>query len=321
MLDGFSFGEYTVRVDCDVLQADGGTRTAAITGACVAVTDAFAWLVERGQLPRSPVRRRVAAVSVGIVDGEPRARSRVHRGCPCRRRHERGDGFGRSGWRDDARGGAARGSWRCRGRASTAPSTGRSSMRCWGWRWRASSAWTRNSARVLATPAPRASGGHVSKVIASRPPILLATRSAGKLKELRPLFDALRVPVMDLDELGLPYEAEEDAIEQFATFEENALAKARYFYEVSGGIATVADDSGLEITALGGAPGVRSKRWASDRGAGVQTTDDARGDRRRQQRAAGARDGGQERSGCAVRVCGGLCRVGPRDRRARRSRG
>jgi ribonuclease PH len=72
MLDGFSFGEYTVRVDCDVLQADGGTRTAAITGACVAVTDAFGWLVERGQLPRSPVRRRVAAVSVGIVDGEPR---------------------------------------------------------------------------------------------------------------------------------------------------------------------------------------------------------------------------------------------------------
>ncbi len=72
MLDGFAFGEYTVRVDCDVLQADGGTRTAAITGACVAVTDAFAWLVDRGQLARSPVRRRVAAVSVGLVDGEPR---------------------------------------------------------------------------------------------------------------------------------------------------------------------------------------------------------------------------------------------------------
>lgn len=72
MLDGFGFGEYTVRVDCDVLQADGGTRTAAITGACVAVTDAFEWLVHRGQLARSPVRRRVAAVSVGLVDGEPR---------------------------------------------------------------------------------------------------------------------------------------------------------------------------------------------------------------------------------------------------------
>jgi ribonuclease PH len=72
MLDGFGFGEYTVRVDCDVLQADGGTRTAAITGACVAVHDAFAWMVATGRLPHSPVKRRVAAVSVGMVGGEAR---------------------------------------------------------------------------------------------------------------------------------------------------------------------------------------------------------------------------------------------------------
>jgi ribonuclease PH len=72
MLDDFAFGEFTVRVDCDVLQADGGTRTAAITGACIAVMDAFDWLVARGAMASSPVRRRVAAVSVGIVDGEPR---------------------------------------------------------------------------------------------------------------------------------------------------------------------------------------------------------------------------------------------------------
>jgi ribonuclease PH len=68
MLDDFRFGEVTLRVDCDVLDADGGTRTAAITGACVAVSDAFGWLVERGRLVESPVHRRVAAVSVGIVD-------------------------------------------------------------------------------------------------------------------------------------------------------------------------------------------------------------------------------------------------------------
>ena len=72
MLDDFRFGEYTLRVDCDVLQADGGTRTAAITGAAVAVVDAFAWLESQGRIPRTPVRRRVAAVSVGIVDGVPR---------------------------------------------------------------------------------------------------------------------------------------------------------------------------------------------------------------------------------------------------------
>jgi ribonuclease PH len=69
MLDDFRFGEFTVRLDCDVLQADGGTRTAAITGACVAVCDAFDWLVANGHITQSPVRRRVAAVSVGVVDG------------------------------------------------------------------------------------------------------------------------------------------------------------------------------------------------------------------------------------------------------------
>jgi ribonuclease PH len=72
MLDDFAFGEYTVRLDCDVLVADGGTRTAAITGACVAATEAFGWLVSTGRLVRSPVRRRVAGVSVGIVGDTPR---------------------------------------------------------------------------------------------------------------------------------------------------------------------------------------------------------------------------------------------------------
>jgi ribonuclease PH len=72
MLDGFAFGEFTIKVDCDVLQADGGTRTAAITGACVAVHDAFAWMVATGRLSASPVMRRVAAISVGVIDGEPR---------------------------------------------------------------------------------------------------------------------------------------------------------------------------------------------------------------------------------------------------------
>ncbi len=72
MLDDFRFGEFTIRLDCDVLQADGGTRTAAITGACVAITDAFGWLVSSGRILATPVRRRVAAVSVGVVGGAPR---------------------------------------------------------------------------------------------------------------------------------------------------------------------------------------------------------------------------------------------------------
>jgi ribonuclease PH len=67
-----AMGPYTVTVDCDVLQADGGTRTASITGACVALSLAGAWMLDEGLVERNPVRQRVAAVSVGIVDGEPR---------------------------------------------------------------------------------------------------------------------------------------------------------------------------------------------------------------------------------------------------------
>jgi ribonuclease PH len=66
-----AFGEYTIRVDCDVLQADGGTRTASITGGCVALADACRWLAEKTGVP-SPFGRLVSAVSVGIVEGELR---------------------------------------------------------------------------------------------------------------------------------------------------------------------------------------------------------------------------------------------------------
>jgi ribonuclease PH len=71
MLDDFSFGEFTIKIDCVVLVADGGTRTAAITGAAVAVVDAFDWMVQNGKLPKTAIKRRVAAVSVGVIDGEP----------------------------------------------------------------------------------------------------------------------------------------------------------------------------------------------------------------------------------------------------------
>jgi XTP/dITP diphosphohydrolase len=99
-------------------------------------------------------------------------------------------------------------------------------------------------------------------------PVLIATRNVGKLAELRPMFARLGVSIRSLDEAGLPETPDEDAIEQFATFEENALAKARHFHHLSGGLPTVADDSGLEVRALGGAPGVRSRRYAEP-GAGM----------------------------------------------------
>jgi ribonuclease PH len=71
-IDLAALGERSIVIDCDVIIADGGTRTAAITGAALALDDACAWLVERGTLQRSPMRELVAATSVGIVDGELR---------------------------------------------------------------------------------------------------------------------------------------------------------------------------------------------------------------------------------------------------------
>ncbi len=71
VFDLSKLGERTISLDCDVLQADGGTRTAAITGAYVAAQDAVNWLIAQGKLTASPIRDAVAAVSVGIVGGVP----------------------------------------------------------------------------------------------------------------------------------------------------------------------------------------------------------------------------------------------------------
>ena len=96
----------------------------------------------------------------------------------------------------------------------------------------------------------------------TRGPYLLATRSEGKLRELHQIFNDFDLAVKDLRAAGIDRRADEDDLEKFATFEENALAKARYFYERAGGLPTFADDSGICVDTLGGEPGVFSKRWA-----------------------------------------------------------
>ena len=92
--------------------------------------------------------------------------------------------------------------------------------------------------------------------------LLLATRSEGKLRELRQIFADFGLRVADISSLGIASSPTEDTLEAFDSFEENALAKARYFYEAAGGIPTFGDDSGMCVDALGGEPGVISKRWS-----------------------------------------------------------
>jgi XTP/dITP diphosphohydrolase len=104
--------------------------------------------------------------------------------------------------------------------------------------------------------------------------LLVATRNAGKVKEIHEILAAVPgVEVVGLAELNVPESPEEDDVEAFDTFEENALAKARYFGAKTG-LAALADDSGICVGALGGAPGVRSRRFAP--------VDEARGERQDQ---------------------------------------
>lgn len=101
-------------------------------------------------------------------------------------------------------------------------------------------------------------------------PLVLATRSSGKIRELRALCAALGYVTDTLEELGIEEAPEEDGIERFETFSENAEAKARHFAALLPGRVVLAEDSGLEVDALGGAPGVHSKRWTGSRATGAQ---------------------------------------------------
>jgi XTP/dITP diphosphohydrolase len=97
--------------------------------------------------------------------------------------------------------------------------------------------------------------------------LLLATRSPDKAREIRQILQAagLASELQSLEEARVHWSSEEERLERFDSFQENARAKAQYFAKLTG-LPTLADDSGLEVLSLGGAPGVRSKRFCADAG-------------------------------------------------------
>lgn len=104
--------------------------------------------------------------------------------------------------------------------------------------------------------------------------MLFATRSEAKVRELRPIMSPLGVDLVSLAGANIAYDADEESIEVHETFEDNALAKARWFHRVAA-MPVLADDSGLEVGALGNTPGVRSKRWSGRVDLEGQALDDA----------------------------------------------
>ena len=235
-------GERTITIDCDVIQADGGTRTAAITGGFVALCLAVKKLLDEGKLMDSPVRAQIAAVSCGLVGGaalldleyteDSRAEVDMNLAMSLTR-----DGAGRF---VEVQGGAE-GAPFDRAQMDRLLTLGEAGIR-------------RLAQAQLEALGPAA------EVIEKKPKLLIATGNFGKLKEMKLLLGD-RFDVASMKETGFDAEVEETG----ETFEQNALIKAEALMKRSG-CAAVADDSGLEVDALNGRPGVYSARYAGVHG-------------------------------------------------------
>ena len=231
-------GERTITIDCDVLTADGGTRTAAITGGFVALYLAVEKLMREGKLKESPIIHQIAAVSAGVVENVPcldlcyteDSAAQVDMNFIMNEKGEyielQGTGEGRAFSGEELNALCALGRKGCEELMALERQ-----------------ALQRES---LLPNAPHT--------------IVLASNNAHKLQELKEMIGgAVRVPSMR--EAGLEADIEENG----STFEENALIKARAVTRLTG-LAALADDSGLSVDALSGEPGVFSARYAGVHG-------------------------------------------------------
>ena len=234
-----ALGERTITLDCDVLEADGGTRTASITGAMVALTCAVDRLVREGKLLISPIVHQVAAISCGLVDDTPcldlcyqeDSRAQVDMNLVM---NEEGKFIELQGTGE--------------GRAFSPEEL--STLTAYG---------TKGIKELMALQR-EALGEARSAQIAPKPLVLAATGNAHKLKELQTIFRDY-FTILPMAAAGFTAEIDENA----DTFAGNAVIKAEAVSEATG-YPALADDSGLAVHALGGEPGVRSARYAGEHG-------------------------------------------------------
>ena len=240
-----ALGERTITLDCDVLEADGGTRTASITGAMVALTCAVDRLVREGKLPISPIVHQVAAISAGVVGEVPcldlcyteDSSAQVDMNFVMNEKGEfielQGTGEGRAFSQEEL-----------------------AILMAYG----------RKGIDELQA-AQRDALGERARQIAPKPMLLAATGNAHKLKELQEMFRDYYT-LFPMAAAGFTAEIEENA----DTFAGNAAIKAEAVCAATG-CPAIADDSGLCVEALNGEPGVRSARYAGEHG-----NDDANND-------------------------------------------
>lgn len=231
-------GERTVTIDCDVMTADGGTRTAAITGGYVALCLAVDKLMKKGLLKESPIIHHIAAVSAGIWQGTP---------CLdlC--------------YAEDSAAGTdmnfvmnEQGSFielQGTGEGAAFSRSELDSLIALGEKGCAELIQLQKS--VLGTAAASVGQKHT---------LVLASNNAHKIAELKALLGG-NIRVLSMREAGFAQDIEENG----KTFEENARIKAQAVARATG-LAALADDSGLSVDALNGAPGVYSARYAGEHG-------------------------------------------------------
>jgi XTP/dITP diphosphohydrolase len=266
-VDMRKLGDRTITIDCDVLEADGGTRTASITGGFVALVLAVDALIRAGKLFDTPIIRQVAAISAGVVHGAPVLDL-------CYQEDSRAD-VDMNVVMDGE------------GHFIEIQGTGEGNV------------FARETLNLLLDSAAegiaalqqaqREALGEAARWIAPKVPrLLLASNNAHKAAELRELL-AGRYEVLSLKEAGLAMDIEETG----KTFAENAIIKAEAVMKATG-VAALADDSGLTVKARRGAPGVHSARYA---GAGH---DDAANNAKLLQNLAGKRRPWSAQFRCAM---------------------
>ena len=240
-----ALGERTITLDCDVLEADGGTRTASITGAMVALTCACDRLVREKKLLVSPIVHQVAAVSAGIVDDIPCLDLCYREDSAAQTdmnfvMNEKGEFIELQGTGE--------------GRAFTVEEL---------------NTLMRYGAKGIneLMEAQREALGERANAIAPKPLLLVATGNEHKLRELSKMFRDFYT-LAPMTDAGFYGPIEENA----STFAGNAAIKAEAVCEATG-LPAIADDSGLMVDALDGEPGVLSARYAGEHG-----NDDANND-------------------------------------------
>ena len=231
-------GERTVTLDCDVLEADGGTRTASITGAMVALTCAVDKLMREGKLAFSPIVHQIAAISCGVVENEPcldlcyqeDSRAQVDMNLVM---NEKGEFIELQGTGE--------------GRAFSPEELG------------TLIAYGREGIEKLMAAQREALGERAAR-IGARPLLVAASGNAHKIAELQKLFEEFYT-VVPMAAVGFT----EDIKETADTFAGNAAIKANAVCAATG-LPAIADDSGLTVEWLGGEPGVYSARYAGEHG-------------------------------------------------------